>query len=55
MSEAPVGRIHVPFFYKEDWGRWLLTDRTGFRMGLCIDSDPDAGFYAVSRHNDHPF
>ena len=32
----------MPFFCNEDWGWWLQTERNGFRMGLCIDSDPEA-------------
>jgi hypothetical protein len=34
--------IQVPFFCNEDWGWWLQAERNGFRMGLCIYSDPDA-------------
>jgi len=38
----PSVGINVPFFCNEDWGWWLQTERNGFRMGLCIYSDPDA-------------
>ncbi|MCP9934169.1 hypothetical protein KBZ08_09615 [Cyanobium sp. Candia 9D4] len=32
----------MPYFFNEDWGWWLQTEGIGFRMGLCIYSDPDA-------------
>ncbi len=42
QAQLPLGGIDVPFFCNEDWGWWLQTERNGFRMGLCIYSDPDA-------------
>jgi hypothetical protein len=41
-AELPRAGINVPFFCNEDWGWWLEVERGGFKMGLCIYSDPDA-------------
>ena len=41
-AKLPSVGIDVPFFCNEDWGWWLETDRKGFKMALCIYSDPDA-------------
>jgi hypothetical protein len=41
-TELPVVGINVPFFCSEDWGWWLEMEHNGFKMGLCIYSDPDA-------------
>jgi len=42
QAELPRAGIGVPFFCNEDWGWWLEVERGGFKMGLCIYSDPDA-------------
>jgi hypothetical protein len=42
QARLPLAGIEVPFFCNEDWGWWLHTERNGFRMGLCIYSDPEA-------------
>ena len=42
QAKLPLVGIQVPFFCNEDWGWWLQTERNGFRMGLCIYSDPGA-------------
>lgn len=41
-SILPGVGINVPFFCSEDWGWWLELEHNGFKMGLCIYSDPDA-------------
>jgi hypothetical protein len=41
QSRLPWVGVNVPFFCNEDWGWWLETDRNGFKMALCIYSDPD--------------
>lgn len=41
-TELPLAGINVPFFCNEDWGWWLETERNGFKMALCIYSDPEA-------------
>jgi hypothetical protein len=41
-AKLPSVGINVPFFCNEDWGWWVQTDRSGFKMALCIYSDPDA-------------
>ena len=41
-QRLPAVGIQVPSFCAEDWGWWLEVDDQGFRMGLCIYSDPDA-------------
>ncbi|RPI78571.1 MAG: hypothetical protein EHM45_06130 [Desulfobacteraceae bacterium] len=41
-AQLPSIGINVPFYCNEDWGWWLETDRNGFKMALCIYSDPDA-------------
>jgi hypothetical protein len=42
QAALPRAGINVPFFCNEDWGWWLEVERGGFKMGLCIYSDPDA-------------
>lgn len=41
-AELPAVGIGVPSFCNEDWGWWLEVERNGFKMGLCIYSDPGA-------------
>src|SRR5687767_14239888 len=41
-AELPLAGIKVPSFCNEDWGWWLEIERSGFKMALCIYSDPDA-------------
>jgi hypothetical protein len=41
-AELPNAGIAVPFFCNEDWGWWLEVEKSGFKMGLCIYSDPAA-------------
>ncbi len=48
-------RIQAPFFCNEDWGCYQQADRIRFRMGLCIESDPDADIHPVIRHGACPF
>lgn len=42
QERLPSAGFSVPFFCNEDWGWWLQTERSGFCIGLCIYSDPDA-------------
>jgi hypothetical protein len=42
QTELPPVGISAPSFCNEDWGWWLEVERNGFRMGICIYSDPDA-------------
>lgn len=43
LARAPAkGWVNVPFFCNEDWGWWLKVERGGFKMALCLYSDPDA-------------
>ena len=42
QERLPPAGLPVPFFCNEDWGWWLQTERNGFRLGLCIYSDPGA-------------
>ena len=42
QSELPRVGISVPFFCNEDWGWWLELEHSGFKMALCIYSDPSA-------------
>lgn len=41
-TELPSVGIKVPFYCNEDWGWWLETELNGFKMAICIYSDPDA-------------
>jgi len=38
----PKSGISVPLFCAEDWGWWLEVEDNGFKMALCIYSDPSA-------------
>jgi len=40
--ELPRVGVNVPFFCNEDWGWWLEVERSGFKMALCIYSEPGA-------------
>jgi hypothetical protein len=41
-AQLPPAGIKVPSFCNEDWGWWLETELNGFKMALCIYSDPEA-------------
>ena len=41
-SVLPGAGIQAPYYCAEDWGWWLEVERGGFKMGLCIYSDPEA-------------
>ncbi|WP_157580992.1 hypothetical protein [Pelomonas sp. Root662] len=42
QSHLPGAGINVPSFNNEDWGWWVDLERGGFKMGLCVYSDPTA-------------
>jgi hypothetical protein len=42
QEELPRSGIDVPSFCNEDWGWWVAVERDGFKMGLCVYSDPAA-------------
>lgn len=41
-ERLPIVGVKVPLYCCEDWGWWLEVIDDGFKMGLCIYSDPDA-------------
>jgi hypothetical protein len=40
QEHLPSAGVNVPFFCNEDWGWWLEVEHGGFKMALCIYSDP---------------
>jgi hypothetical protein len=42
QRNLPESGIKVPSFCAEDWGWWLEVEDNGFKMALCIYSDPRA-------------
>ena len=40
-KELPKLGIQVPSFCCEDWGWWVEVNADGFKMGLCVYSDPE--------------